>query len=183
MIGIKTITVYPKSEVQASNCCTNYVRKGLEMRKKSLVLTLAVALIATTLIGGTALKAQVDVEALPSLALDSLFSALNEGDTVSALNAFDTGASVTNLPIRESYLDADEIAGMLEEWNRDGRRFAIATGAVTSIAPGLEMVTSDVEITDRGVTWGSQRLLGVVYNGKIQRLYVVHARLTPSQYW
>ncbi len=153
------------------------------MEKKSLILTLAVALIATIFIGGAAVEAQVDVQALPSLALDSLFSALNEGDTISALNAFDTRASVENLPARESYLDLDQIAVMLEAWNREGRHFAIASGAVTSIAPGLEMVTSDVEITDRGVTWARQKLLGVVYDGKIQRLYVVNVRLTPSQYW
>jgi len=153
------------------------------MMKRGLVLTLAVALIATILMSGAAVQAQVEAESLPTLALDRLFSALNEGDTISALNAFDTRASVENLPARESYLDVDQIAGMLEEWNREGRHFAVASGAVTSIAPGLEMVTSDVEITDRGVTWGRQRLLVVVYDGKIQRLYVVHARLTPSQYW
>jgi len=45
------------------------------------------------------------------------------------------------------------------------------------------MVISDVEITDGGITWGRERMLAVTYNGKIQRMYVVHARLTPSQYW
>jgi hypothetical protein len=153
------------------------------MMKKSLVLTLAVALIATVLMGGAAVQAQFEAPSMPTLALDSLFSALNEGDTTSALLAFDTRASVQNLPGRESYLDLDQIASMLEAWNREGRLFDVAHGAVTRIAPGLEMVTSDVEITDRGVTWGRQRILAVVYKGKIQRLQVVHARLTPFQYW
>lgn len=102
---------------------------------------------------------------------------------ISGAALLDARASVKNLPGRESHLDADEIAGMLVERNREGRQFAVANEAVTSIGPGLEMVTSDVEITDRGVTWGREKMLAVVYNGKIQRLYVVHARLTPSQYW
>jgi hypothetical protein len=176
---MKSIIVYQKFEMLASNEYLNHIRKGLEMEKKRVVLTLTVALIATILISGAALRAQ----SLPALAVDDLFSALNEDDMASALDAFTTGASVKILPGRESYLDGDEIAGMLEEWNREGREFAVGDDAVTSIGPGLEMVTSDVEITDRGVTWGRERMLAVVHNGKIQRLYVVHARLTPSQYW
>jgi hypothetical protein len=148
------------------------------MMKKSLVLTLAVALIATVLLGGAAVQAQFEAPSMPTLAIDSLFSALNEGDVNSALDAFDTRASARTLPSGESYL-----AVMLEGWNREGRHFAFTNDAVTRIAPGLEMVTSDVEITDRGVTWGRQRILAVVYNGKIQRLQVVHTRLTPFQYW
>jgi hypothetical protein len=180
---MKSIIVYQKFEMLASNEYINHIRKGLEMEKKKLVLTLAVALIAAILGSGAALGAQAEAQSLPALAVDSLFSALNEGDMTSALEAFDTGASVEILPGRESYLDVDEIAMMLEEWNREGRQFAVGDGAVTSIARGLEMVTSDVEITDRGVTWGRERMLAVVHNGKIQRLYVLHARLTPSQYW
>ncbi|MFN2241935.1 MAG: hypothetical protein ACK2U2_06585, partial [Anaerolineae bacterium] len=88
------------------------------MEKKKLVLTLAVALIAAILGSGAALGAQAEAQSLPALAVDSLFSALNEGDMTSALEAFDTGASVEILPGRESYLDVDEIAMMLEEWNR-----------------------------------------------------------------
>jgi len=153
------------------------------MGKKRLVLTLAVALIATILMSGAAAPAQAEAQPLPTLALDSLFSALNEGDVISALDAFDARASVENLPGGESYLDADQIAVMLEGWNREGRHFAAAHGEVTRIAPGLEMVLSDVEITDRGVTWGREKMLAVVYNGKIQRLHVIHARLTPFQYW
>jgi hypothetical protein len=153
------------------------------MRKKELVLMLAVALIATIWMSGAAAPAQVEAQSLPTLALDSLFSALNEGDTISALDAFDMRASVENLPSGESYLDVDQIAVMLEGWNREGRHFAAAHSEVTRIAPGLEMVLSDVDITDRGVTWGRERMLAVTYNGKIQRLYVVHARLTSFQYW
>jgi hypothetical protein len=153
------------------------------VKRKALVLTLAVALMATLWMSGAAAPVQVEAQPLPTLAIDSLFSALNEGDTASALEAFDVSASVENLPGEESYLDLDEIAVMLEAWNREGRQFAVSNGAATSIAPGLEMVISDVEITDGGITWGRERMLAVTYNGKIQRMYVVHARLTPSQYW
>jgi hypothetical protein len=153
------------------------------MGKKRLVLTMAVALIATISMGGAAVQRQVEAQSLPTLALDSLFSALNEGDTISAQDAFDTHASVENLSGGESYLDADQIAAMLEGWNHEGRQFAVAHRAVTRIAPGMEMVISDVDITDRGVRWARERMLSVLYNGKIQRLHVVHARLTPFQYW
>ncbi len=153
------------------------------MRKKSLVLTLAVALIATIAMSGAAAAAQVEAQPLPTRALESLFSALNEGDTLSALDTFDTAASIENRPAGESYLDVGQIAAMLDGWNREGRHFAVAHSEVTRIRPGLEMVLSDVEITDRGVTWGREEMLAVTYNGKIQRLYVIHARLTPSQYW
>ena len=151
------------------------------MGKKSFVLTLAVALIATIWMGSAAAPAQVEAQPVPSLALDSLFSALNEGDTMSALDAFDMRASVENLPGRESYLNVDHIAVMLEGWNREGRQFAVATGGVTRIVTGLDMVLSDVEITDRSVTWGRATMLAVTYDGKIQRLYLVHARVTPFQ--
>ena len=147
------------------------------------MLTLAVALVATIWMGGAAAPVRVEAQSVPTMALDSLFSALNEGNTVSALDAFDVRASVENVPGEESYLDLDQIAVMLEWWNREGRHFAVAHGAVTSIAPGLEMVVSDLEITDRDVTWGREKILAVVHNGKIQRMYVVYARLTPSQYW
>lgn len=153
------------------------------MGKKELMLTLAVALVATIWMGGAAAPVRVEAQSVPTMALDSLFSALNEGNTVSALDAFDVRASVENVPGEESYLDLDQIAVMLEGWNREGRHFAVAHGAVTSIAPGLEMVVSDLEITDRDVTWGREKILAVVHNGKIQRMYVVYARLTPSQYW
>ena len=146
-------------------------------------MTFAVVLIATVWIGGAVVPTQVQAQSASTLALDGLFSALNEGDTISVLDAFDARASVENLPGRESHLDVDQIAGMLAGWNREGRHFEVAHAGVTSIAPGLEMVLSDVEITDRGVTWARQRMLSVVYNGKIQHLHLVQARLTPFQYW
>ena len=104
------------------------------MKRKALVLTLAVALMATIWMSGAAAPAQVEAQSLPTLALDSLFSALNEGNTASALEVFDVRASIENLPGEESYLDLDQIAVMLEAWNREGRQFAVSNGAATSIA-------------------------------------------------
>ncbi len=48
---------------------------------------------------------------------------------------------------------------------------------------GLDIVTSEVEISDRGIAWGQQTVMAVVYDGQIQKLYVTGFRLTPSQYW
>ncbi len=153
------------------------------MKARILAVTLVVMILSALLLGGRPAQAQGDSRALSVEAVEGLFAALDGGNADSALAFFVPGASVQNWPSRRTYLDADQIAAMLSHWQLTGRRYSVLTDAVVGATNGLDIVTADVEISDRGLTWGQQRLTAVVHEGQIQRLYITHMRLTPWQYW
>jgi hypothetical protein len=129
------------------------------MKAKVLVVVVAI-LILSAFGSGQAVEAQVPSKVLPTLAVENLFAALSRGDVELAL-----------------------AAGMLEGWHRDGRQYEMLGDRITNIASGLELVTSEVEIADRGVTWGKHAIMAVVFDGQVQKIYTTGFRLTPSQYW
>ena len=157
------------------------------MKARTLTMVVAVMVLSVLFVGGQAAEAQVAPEALPAVVVESLFAALNEGDLDSAMTAFAAGATAENRPGGQAYLDLDQIAAMLEGWQRGDREYEVLgeeiTSVITSAVDNLDIVTSEVEISDRGIAWGRQTIMAVVYDGQIQKLYVTRFRLTPSQYW
>ncbi len=79
-----------------------------------------------------------------------------------------------------------------ERWGKEGRQFVVLRQEVTNVTTGLDIVASEVEISDHGVAWARETVTAVVYDGLIQagvydgliqKLYVNEFRLTPWQYW
>lgn len=153
------------------------------MKARVLTIVVAVMVLSALFVGGQAVQAQGAPEALSALALENLFAALSEGDLDSAMTTFAAGAAAENRLRGRAYLDLDQIAAMLEGWQRDGREYQVLGDAITNVTSGLDIVTSEVEISDGGIAWGHQMVMAVVYEGQIQRLYVTGMELTPSQYW
>jgi hypothetical protein len=146
------------------------------MKTKRLAVTLGVMALSILLANGFQSEVQ------PVLAAHGLFTALNSGDPESALNSFAPGATVENRISGVTYLDADQITAMLETWSKDGRQYTILEEEVTYVTRGLDLVTSEVEITDHGVVW-RETLMAVVQDDQIQKLYLKNVQLTPSQDW
>jgi hypothetical protein len=158
-------------------------REEAKMKARILTVVVAVMVLSVMFLSGQAVQAQVQPEALSAVAVENLFVALNEGDLGSAMATFAMGASAENRLGGQAYLDLDQIGAMLEGWQRDGREYEVLGDAITNVTSGLDIVTSEVEISDRGIAWGQQTVMAVVYDGQIQKLYVTGFRLTPSQYW
>jgi hypothetical protein len=121
-------------------------------------------------------------ESRPVLAAHGLFTALNSGDADTALASFAPEATVQNRISGVTYRNPDQIAAMLESWSKDGRQYTILEEEVTYVTRGLDLVTSEVEITDHGVAW-REKLLTVVQDDQIQKLYLKNVQLAPSQDW
>jgi hypothetical protein len=134
----------------------NQNREEIQMKAQVLTVVLAVMVLSGLFFGGQVVEAQP--EPISALTVESLFAALNQGDT--------------------------DAVSMFAAWHRDGRRYAaIGDDQITSLANGLDIVRSEVEISDGGVAWAQQSIMAVVYHGRIQRIYVTGMRLTPWQYW
>jgi hypothetical protein len=120
---------------------------------------LAVALLPT------APMANAGVE--PVLAVDNVFSALNAGQSDTALEMFAEDAVVENLIRDETYLGPDEIGQMLQGKQRDGRRFDIVRVEMAG-----DTITLDVEISDGGFVWVTETIRAEVEDGKLQTFIV-----------
>jgi len=146
------------------------------MKTKRLAVTLGVLVLSMLVVNG------FQSEARPVLAAHGLYTALNSSDTDSALASFAPGAIVENRISGVTYRNSDQIAAMLESWSRDGRQYTILSEQVTYVTSGVDIVTSEVEIHDRGVEW-REEIMAVVYGDQIQNLYLTSAQLTPSADW
>jgi len=132
----------------------------------------AVALIAMVvsvlfLNGG---PAQADVRAI--VAVDNLFTALNAGQVDTAMASFAEDAVVENWVRDETYVGADEIRQMLQAMPHQNRQFDIVRVEMVG-----DTVTLDVEISDRGHTWGTETYVAEVSDGKLQTLTVTAVNL------
>jgi len=132
----------------------------------------AVALIAMVvsvlfLNGG---PAQADVRAI--VAVDNLFTALNAGQVDTAMASFAQDAVVENWVRDETYVGADEIRQMLQAMPHQNRQFDIVRVEMVG-----DTVTLDVEISDRGHTWGTETYVAEVSDGKLQTLTVTAVNL------
>lgn len=149
---------------------------------KTRMVALILMVMSVLLVSGQSVQAQIRSESVAALPVDALYTGLSAGSADSALAAFTEDATVQNRRRGTTYSGRDEVAAMLAGWHKPGRQYHIRVRHVTNLANGLDLITSDVELSDHGVLWGRETLMAVVQDGKIQRLYVT-ARLRPEQYW
>lgn len=88
-------------------------------------------------------------------ALENVYASLNAGDVDAALASFAEGASAENAVRLESYRGLSEIRQMLDGMERAGRRFEIVAAEVSG-----DMITAEVEVSDRGIVWGTEVVSG-----------------------
>jgi hypothetical protein len=153
------------------------------MKTRILVVTLVVMMMSVLFVNGQEAQAQAPLEAMPRSVIFDLFAALNVGDMDSALASFGEDASLGDSAGGRTYLNSAQIAARLAGWQHEGRQYRILQESTFNVARGLDVVFSDVEVSDEGMAWGQQSIVGLVYNGQIQRLDVAKMRLTPIQYW
>lgn len=84
-------------------------------------------------------QAQAGIE--PVLAVNHIFAALNSGDVDTAVTSFAEDAQAENLVREETYRGVSEIRQMLQQMEREGRRFEIE-----EIQMDGDMITAQVEV-------------------------------------
>lgn len=133
---------------------------------------LAVVLVA--LVGVFVLLSGRQAQAVNSaaVAVEDLFTALNAGEVDAAVAYFAEDAVAENWVRGERYSGAAEIAQMLRGMQRDGRRFDLQ-----SVSGSGDTVMLKVEVSDRGLVWGTQTILVGVADGKIESFKVTGFRL------
>jgi limonene-1,2-epoxide hydrolase len=115
-------------------------------------------------------QAQAGIE--PVLAVNHIFAALNSGDVDTAVNSFAEDATAENLVRKETYSGVSEIRKMLDQMQREGRRFEIV-----EIQMNGDTITAKVEVSDGGLVWGTETIEAVVKGGRLQTFTVTDFRL------
>jgi hypothetical protein len=152
------------------------------MKKRTLVATL-VAVMCAVLVGVGGAQAQVPMSATTSSVLLDLNAALNAGDMSAALAAYAGEVSLRVGAGSQWYVSADQIAAQLEKWQSDSsRQYRVLSESTINVARGVDVVFSEVEVSDSGLAWGQESIITQIYNGKIQRLDVTGMRPIPISY-
>jgi ketosteroid isomerase-like protein len=137
---------------------------------KSKVLAVAVLGILGLVLLLNRQQAQANTSSVA--ALDNVFAALNSGELDPALASFTDDAVAENLVRTEKYRGVSEIRQMLQSMQRDGRRFDIVDAEING-----DTITAKVEVSDRGIVWGSETIEAVVKGDRLQSFTVTAFRL------
>jgi limonene-1,2-epoxide hydrolase len=108
----------------------------------------------------------------PLITVNSLFSALNSGQVDMAVTTFADNATVENRVRGETYQGLAEIRQMLQEMSVNGRQYEI-----TGYQQAGDTLIAQVEVSDRGLAWGTQTILAIVKDGKVLAFNVTDFRL------
>jgi len=138
------------------------------MKVRIFAVALVAMVVSVLFLNGG--PAQADVRAI--VAVDNLFTALNAGQVDTAMASFAEDAVVENWVRDETYVGADEISQMLQAMPHQNRQFDIVRVEMVG-----DTVTLDVEISDRGHTWGTETYVAEVSDGKLQTLTVTAVNL------
>lgn len=116
-------------------------------------------LVVLVMAGLVALGSRQDAQASHGAgsAMENVYASLSAGEVDAALASFAEGASAENRVRAESYRGLSEIRTMLAGMQRAGRRFEIVAAEVSG-----DTIRADVEVSDRGVVWGTQVVSGVL---------------------
>lgn len=104
--------------------------------------------------------------------LDTMFSALNSGDVDAAAVWFAEDAIVENHVRKETYRGESAIRQMLAGMQKDGRQFTI----ISSVDDG-DIVRATVEVSDRGIVWGTQTVEAEIRDDMVYSLAITAFRL------
>jgi limonene-1,2-epoxide hydrolase len=138
------------------------------MKGKIVVTVLVVMVILAPFV--PVRPAQAGIE--PVLAVDHIYNALSSGDLDTAVASFAEDATVENMVRKETYNGKNEIRQMLQERQREGRRYDIV-----NIEMDGSTTTAKVEISDDGFVWGTETIEAVEKDGKLQTFTVKDIRL------
>jgi hypothetical protein len=103
----------------------------------------------------------------PVAALENLFAGLNSNEVELALFLFADDAIAKNEVRKEMYRGINEIRQMLQSMQRDGRRFEIVGVEING-----DTITARVEVSDKGIVWGTQTIEAVVKDDRLQSFTV-----------
>jgi ketosteroid isomerase-like protein len=115
---------------------------------------------------------QAQASTTPVLAVDSMFTALNSGEMEAAAAAFTSDAVAENKVRGETFAGTDEISQMLAGMYREGRQFKIVDAEMDG-----DRITAQVEVSDRGIVWGTETILAEVKDSKLRSFTVSAFRL------
>jgi hypothetical protein len=108
----------------------------------------------------------------PLLAVNNVFSALSSGEVDMAVNAFAENAMAGNQVRGKTYSGLAEIRQMLQEMSNHGRQYEMIGYQQTG-----DTIIAQVEVSDRGLAWGTQTILAEVKQGKVQAFNITGFRL------
>jgi hypothetical protein len=109
----------------------------------------------------------------PVTAIDTLVAEVNSDSLEEAMDMFAEDAVFTNELIGRSYVGKEEIEATLDEWQRPGRAFEIV-----ALSMDGDTVEVTLDISDRGIVWGQQRMRAQVTDGLIGDLALTQIRLS-----
>ena len=112
------------------------------------------------------------VEKYAVMAVDNVFTAINSGEVDTAVSSFAKDAIVENRLRRERYVGATEIRQMLQGMYKEGRQFDIVGAEMYG-----DMIIVQVDVSDRGIVWGTETIVAEVKDGKLQTFNVTDFRL------
>ena len=137
---------------------------------KARILGLALIGIAFLALFVNGVQAQDRNE--PLLTVNNVFSALSSGEVDTAVTAFAENATVENRVRGETYRGLPEIRQMLQEMGNNGRQYTVIGYQQTG-----DTIIAQVEVSDRGLAWGTETILAEVKDGKVQAFNVTAFRL------
>ena len=139
------------------------------MKTRILAGTFVVVMVVMVLL---ALGQQAQAKAEPALAIDNVFAALSSGEVDAALASFANDAIVENRVRGDTYTGASEIRQMLQAAYKPGRQFE-----VVDVETAGDTIIAKIEVSDRGIVWGTETIVALVKDGLIQSLEVAAFRL------
>lgn len=128
---------------------------------KALILGLLVTLVVLASLNVPAAEAGVE----PVSAVNAFFAALDAGDTEAAAAAFAPDAIAT-LVRGETYRGQEGIGQLVELMRYPGRYHDIVQAHMVG-----DTVTVVVEVYDRGIRWGEQKIAIEVQGGKLHTFH------------
>jgi ketosteroid isomerase-like protein len=137
---------------------------------KGKIIMAALLVISGLIFFSNSQPAQANIE--PVLVVDNMFTAINVGDVDRALAAFAEDASAENKVRLETYQGINEIEKMLQGMHREGRVYEIV-----ELKMNGDVITMNVEISDRGYVWGTETFEATVKDGTVQTFKAVSIRL------
>lgn len=105
-------------------------------------------------------------------AVNTVFSSLSSGEVEEAISLFAEDAVVENKVRNETYRGLGEIRQMLAGMQKEGRQYNLVSSAVDG-----STVEALVEVSDRGIVWGTQTVVAEVVGDKVQSMAVTAFRL------
>lgn len=138
------------------------------MKGRILAVVLSASVGLVLLFNGQEAKANHD----PVSTINMIFSALNSGKVDTAVASFAEDAIFENRVRDETYSGVSEIRQVLQGMARDGRQFAIVDTEMEG-----DTITAEVEVSDGGIVWGTETIVALVKDGKLQTFNVAAFRL------